>query len=75
MRKNLKLPNGNFLRIERLYAFVAVGERGEGVMGMLTSSGWIPLVGADLERVESLRKYADASGHPYEIRLFEAVQS
>lgn len=44
-------------RIEEMYAFVAEdsGPDDEGVVGMATKSGWMPLVGADMARVESLK--------------------
>lgn len=47
-------------RIEEMYAFVAEdsGPEDEGLVGMATSSGWMPLVGADMARVESLKPIA-----------------
>ena len=44
-------------RIEEMFAFVAEdsGPDDEGVVGMYTKNGWMPLVGADRARVESLR--------------------
>ena len=44
-------------RIEEMFAFVAEdsGPDDEGVVGMYTKNGWMPLVGADMARVESLR--------------------
>lgn len=48
-------------RIEQLYAFVAEdsGPDDEGVIGAMTKDGWIPLVGADMARVNSLRPIAE----------------
>ena len=62
------------LYIEKLFAFVVANPEGEGVIGMRTPNGnWIPLVGADKERIESLRDVAEgtakASGRP--VRLVE----
>lgn len=47
-------------RIEEMYAFVAedAGPDDEGVVGMNTGLGWVPLVGADMARVESLKPIA-----------------
>ena len=47
-------------RIEEMYAFVAEdsGPDDEGLVGMNTVSGWMPLVGADMARVESLKPIA-----------------
>jgi hypothetical protein len=47
-------------KIERLYAFVAEdGPGDEGLMAFADNQWWIPMVGADFARVESLRKVAD----------------
>lgn len=47
-------------RIEEMYAFVAEesGPDDEGVVAMKTELGWMPLVGADMARVESLKPIA-----------------
>lgn len=51
-------------RIEEMYAFVAEdsGPDDEGIIGMNTAMGWMPLVGADMKRVESLRPIARGLG-------------
>lgn len=51
-------------RIEEMYAFVAEdsGPEDEGIIGMNLGYGWMPLVGADFERVESLRQVARQIG-------------
>ena len=48
-------------RIDSLYAFVAedTGADDEGIVGAKTTEGWMPLVGADMARVESLRPLAE----------------
>lgn len=57
-------------RIEEMYAFVTEdsGPDDEGIVGMSTESGWMPLVGADMARVESLKPIARnigaATGYP-----------
>lgn len=63
-------------RIEEMYAFVAEdsGPDDEGLIGMNTGSGWMPLVGADMARVESLkpiaREIAEATGKKIKILHF-----
>ena len=63
-------------KIKRMYAFVAEEEPGEeGVMGMQMGDGaWIPLVGADMTRIEQLIPIADRiaaiSNMPYKIIKF-----
>ena len=49
-------------RIESMFAFVAedTGPDDEGVIGTKTPEGWMPLVGADMARVDSLRPIAEA---------------
>lgn len=44
-------------RIEEMYAFITedTGPDDEGIIGMNTPQGWMPFVGADMARVESLR--------------------
>jgi hypothetical protein len=55
------------LNIETLYAFIVRDDDGtEGLIGTMTPTGWMPLVGADLQRAASLepiaQETADASG-------------
>ena len=63
-------------KIERLYAWIATEpDGGEGVCAALMPDGkmMMPLVGADMERMESLRHYAAEAvrftGYP--VRLVE----
>ncbi len=72
---NHKLENGQYLRITEVYAFVAKDKDGhEGIMGIKTPDGWMPMIGADIERVDHLVPIADKiavmSGQKYEIRYF-----
>jgi hypothetical protein len=59
--------------IDQMYAFVQTDpkDQTEGVIGFHTGQGWMPMVGADMDRVEYLRpmaqKIADATDT--EIRL------
>ncbi|TET42665.1 MAG: hypothetical protein E3J66_03215 [Dehalococcoidia bacterium] len=48
-------------RIEEMYAFVAEdsGPDDEGVVGFMADTGWMPMVGADMDRVESLKPIAE----------------
>lgn len=69
-------------KITEMYAFVVADkdENDEGIMGMrLFGSGeWMPFVGADMKRVESLKEAADkivAQTHkPYKILRFKLVE-
>jgi ABC-type branched-subunit amino acid transport system ATPase component len=43
-------------KITEMFAFIATEKDGtEGVMGMMSENGWVPLVGADMDRVESIK--------------------
>lgn len=48
------------LRIDEMYAFIVVDPRDgtEGVIGIRGPDGWLPMVGADLARIEALRPIA-----------------
>jgi len=41
-------------KIQSMYAFISEDETGEGIVGMLTRDGWIPMMGADTDRVKSI---------------------
>lgn len=44
-------------KIEELYCFCVVGKDGsEGIPSMLANGTWMPLIGADMRRVDSLKK-------------------
>lgn len=65
-------------KITEMYAFVATDkdENDEGVMGMMMPDrSWMPLVGADTSRVDSLRPFADeiskVTGKKYRILRFK----
>lgn len=63
-------------RIEKMFAFIAEEKPGdEGVIGAVTPQGWLPLVGADMARVESLRplaqRIARVTGKPVKLVVFE----
>ena len=66
---------GRGQKIEALYAWIAVDpEGGEGVCGASIGRMMLPLVGADRERIESLRERAAmtraASGYPVKLVRF-----
>lgn len=46
------------LSIDRLFAFISVSEEGEGIIGFHSPMGWMPMIGADEERIEQLRPIA-----------------
>ena len=58
-------------RIEEMYAFVAEdkGPDDEGIVGMNTGSGWMPMVGADMKRVDDLRPIALSLAHGLGIKV------
>jgi hypothetical protein len=51
----MKMP-----KIETIYAFISTeeGPEDEGVVAVKVGDVWMPLVGADMKRVESLRPLA-----------------
>jgi len=62
-------------KIESMYAFIAQDETGEGVCGFKAPDGtWLPLVGADMDRVKSLMPVAELmakqSGQTIKLCLF-----
>lgn len=62
------------LVISQMFAFVATAEMGEGVAAMLVGDTFMPLIGADQARVDSLRQMAqvvaDRSGQPLTLLRF-----
>jgi dihydroorotase-like cyclic amidohydrolase len=63
------------LNIDTIYAFIQRDVDGtEGLIGALTPIGWMPLVGADLQRAASYEKtaqdVADATGRPVSLVHF-----
>ena len=67
-------------RIEEMYAFVAEdsGPDDEGVVAMSVRNVMLPLVGADMKRVESLRpiakRIAQSTGKPIKLLHFVTRQ-
>ena len=64
------------LKIEKMYAFVAKNEDGdEGVMAFRAKDAWMPMVGADFKRIESLlpvaKDVAKANGINFRIMQFD----
>lgn len=45
--------------INEMFAFVASDSLGEGLIAELIGNQWMPLVGADMDRVKSLRPIAE----------------
>jgi hypothetical protein len=63
------------LKIDSMYAFIAKDKEGdEGVVGMPTKDGLLPMVGADMDRVNSLmpvaKIIAEQYGVPIKLYLF-----
>ena len=69
-------------KITEMFAFVMAdkNEDDEGVIGFYSAQagGWVPMVGADVDRVKSLKKEADRIstqvGKPYKILKFKLVE-
>ena len=63
------------LKIEKMYAFVAENDEGEGVMAFMSDRTWMPMVGADFKRIESLLSIAEEvsklSGKKFRILQFD----
>jgi len=63
------------LKIEKMYAFVAENDEGEGVMAFKSGNTWLPMVGADFKRIDSLlpiaKELAKASGKEFKILQFD----
>lgn len=65
--------------ITEMYAFCAEEKPGdEGVIGFIAPAGnWVPLVGADMTRVEELREIAcavrDEIGYRVKLKKFKLV--
>jgi hypothetical protein len=65
-------------KITEIFAFVSIGDDpdDEGVMAFQTNDGiWMPMVGADMTRVNQLKPMADriskTTGKPYKILKFK----
>lgn len=56
----LKTIEVSMLRIDTMFAFIAQGPEGEGVVAFREGDVWVPMVGADMERAKSLRPIAQA---------------
>lgn len=67
-------------KVHEIWAYVAEDAQGEeGIVAYPTPSGIMPLLGADRERVASLRRFAEAAaiarGKVVELRRFHLVES
>jgi len=63
-------------KITEMFAFVAEEKPDdEGIMGFMMNSAWTPLIGADMDRIHSLKPIADeiskATGIPYKLLHFK----
>ena len=67
---------GKLRRIDEMYAFTQVdpADNTEGIIAFHAGSGWMPMVGADMERVQYLRpraqEVANATGTPVKVLRF-----
>jgi len=68
----------NMPKIDVMYAFIAVDKEpnDEGVVAAFLNGAWMPLVGADMKRVESLKllaqNIAKATGKKITLAKFQA---
>lgn len=63
-------------KVTELFAFVAEEKPGdEGIMGILVGGNWTPMIGADMNRIHSLKPIADQiskeAGTPYKLLHFK----
>jgi hypothetical protein len=67
-------------KVTELFAFVVADQDqdDEGVMAFLSGNTWLPMVGADIKKIEALRPIADSisrqMGKPYRVVRFRAVE-
>lgn len=63
------------LKIEKMYAFVAENDEGEGVMAFKSGNIWMPMIGADFKRIDSLlfiaNEMSKISGKEFKILQFD----
>lgn len=64
------------LKLDKLFCFMSEDENGEGVCGFKTEEGWMPMVGGDMQRVNSLTEMAqyisNRTGKPIHLLEFDA---
>ena len=59
--------------IDRLYAWITTDDEGEGVAAYLDPNlGWLPLIGADMERMKSLEHVAQELANSHGRKLILA---
>ena len=67
---------GGQVRIDQMYAFIQLDplDNTEGVIAFMSENGWMPMVGADMGRVEFLKpmakRVADETGRPVQLIKF-----
>lgn len=67
-------------KVHEMYAYVAEDESGEeGIIAYPSAYGPMPMIGADRERMRSLRSFAEDAaqvrGKPVELRRYHLVES
>lgn len=60
---------GNTFKITELYAYVSADEGGEGIIGAPIQGVMTPLIGADLDRMKSLRPVAKALAKQFGVKI------
>lgn len=66
--------------IEEIHAWVAIGDDGdEGVIAARFGDAWVPLIGADAERLLALRPFAEdaavRTGRTVRLKKFSSVET
>ncbi len=70
------LMAGGQRKIDEMFAYIQLDplDNTEGVIAYLTEQGWMPMVGADMERAQYLRpmaqEIADGTGRPVQLIRF-----
>jgi len=67
-------------RIRELWVFVSIDADGdEGMCAFMSETGWMPMIAADMKRVDSLRPIAQAicneSGSTVEVRHLTQIET
>jgi hypothetical protein len=68
------------INIEKITAYIMRDQDGtEGIIGSLTPTGWMPLIGADIDRITQLepiaQRMADATGLSITVAQFSVREN
>lgn len=71
---NQRNPDGSFVKITEIFAFIAKDGIGEGIVGLEFDGLVMPAIGANLAMVERIKEKLDEANVKYEIRHFKLVE-